>query len=59
MRERDRWSYRVREGGRLKEREREREREKGVKQMCQNCIPTMNMNMIYMVVLFCKNCQTL
>ena len=27
-----------------KERERDREREGGVKQMCQNCIPTMNMN---------------
>ena len=26
------------------EREREREREGGVTQMCQNCIPTMNMN---------------
>ena len=26
-----------------KEREIEREREGGVKQMCQNCIPTMNM----------------
>ena len=25
-------------------RERDREREGGVKQMCQNCIPTMNMN---------------
>ena len=45
MRERDRWrSQWVREGGRLKK-EREIEREKGgVKQMCQNCIPTMNMN---------------
>ena len=41
MRERDRWgSYWVREGVRLKK----REREGGVKQMCQNCIPTMNMN---------------
>ena len=30
----------MREGGRLKK----REREGGVKQMCQNCIPTMNMN---------------
>ena len=27
-----------------KERERDRKREGGVKQMCQNCIPTMNMN---------------
>ena len=27
-----------------KERERDREREGGVKQMCKNCIPTMNMN---------------
>ena len=27
-----------------KERERDREREGGVKQMCQDCIPTMNMN---------------
>ena len=27
-----------------KERERDREREGGVKHMCQNCIPTMNMN---------------
>ena len=26
------------------ERERDREREGGVKQICQNCIPTMNMN---------------
>ena len=41
MRESDRLgSYWVREGGRLKE----REREGGVKQMCQNCIPTMKMN---------------
>ena len=30
----------MREGGRLKKRERER----GVKQVCQDCIPTMNMN---------------
>ena len=30
----------VREGGRLKEREREGE----MKQMCQNCIPTLTMN---------------
>ena len=28
----------------VKERERDREREGGVKQMCKNCIPTMNMN---------------
>ena len=27
-----------------KERERDREREGGLKQMCQNCIPTINMN---------------
>ena len=27
-----------------KERERDRKREGGVKQMCKNCIPTMNMN---------------
>ena len=27
-----------------KEREIDREREGGVKEMCQNCIPTMNMN---------------
>ena len=39
MKERDRWgSYWVRDG------ERDREREGGVKQMYQNCIPTMNMN---------------
>ena len=29
---------------RKRETEREREREGGVKQKCQNCIPTMNMN---------------
>ena len=28
-------------------REREIEREGGVKQMCQNCIPTMNMNTLW------------
>ena len=46
MRERDRWgSYWVREGGRLKkERERDRKKEGGVKQMCQKCVPTMNMS---------------
>ena len=27
-----------------KNRKRDRKREGGVKQMCQNCIPTMNMN---------------
>ena len=27
-----------------RERERDREKEEGVKQMCPNCIPTMNMN---------------
>ena len=32
-------------GERRRENEiKEREREGGVKQMCQNCIPTMNMN---------------
>ena len=47
MRESDRLrSWWVREGGRLKKRERESdsESERGVKQMCQNRIPTMNMN---------------
>ena len=34
------------------ERERDREREGGVKQMCQNCIPTMNMNTLW---LCCRN----
>ena len=49
MRESDRLgSYWVREGGRLKKRERDREREGGVKQICQNCIPTMNMNSLCM-----------
>ena len=47
MRESDRLGSKwVREGGRLKERERDRAREGGVKQMCQNCIPTMNMNFL-------------
>ena len=31
------------------ERERDREIEGGVKQMCQNCIPTMNMNTLWVV----------
>ena len=52
MRESDRLvSQWVREGGRLKKRERERERDReregGVKQMCQNCIPKMNMNTLW------------
>ena len=45
MRERDRWgSEWVRERGRLKKREREIERREKVpeKQMCQNCMPTIN-----------------
>ena len=29
------------------ERERDRKREGGLKQMCQNCIPTMNMNTLW------------
>ena len=58
MRERNRWgSEWVRERGRLLKREREREREKDKesmrigkerkgleKQMCQNCMPMMNVN---------------
>ena len=51
MRGSDRWgSSWVGDRGRLKKnereikKEREIEREGGVKQMCQNCIPTMNMN---------------
>ena len=60
MRGRDRWgSEWVRERGRLLKRERERERERKKdeesmrigkerkipeKQMCQNCMPTMNVN---------------
>ena len=38
----------MREGGRLKKRKRDREREiereGGLKQMCQNCLPAMNVN---------------
>ena len=46
MRESDRLgSLWVREGGRLKK----RDREGGVKQMCQNCIPTMNMNTLCLI----------
>ena len=48
MRENDRlgslWNVGERRKETEKERERDREREGGVKQMCQNCIPTMNMN---------------
>ena len=37
-------SERRRETEKERERETDREREGGAKQMCQNCIPTMNMN---------------
>ena len=37
-----------------KERDIYREREGGVKQMCQNCIPTMNMNTLWDCVPFWK-----
>ena len=54
MRERDRWgSEWLRERGRLLQREREREME-GVREMCQNCMPTMSVNTmcyVYFVVL--------
>ena len=31
------------------EREKDREREGGVKQMCQNCIPTVDMNTLWYI----------
>ena len=40
-------------GERRRETEREREREGGVKQMYQNCIPTMNMNTLCIVYYTC------
>ena len=63
MRERDRLgSEWVRERGRLLKRERERERgreregsereREREKQMCQNCMPTMNVNTQCFMVLF-------
>ena len=54
MRESDRLgSYWLRKGDGLKEREIDREREGEVKQMCQNCIPTMNMNTLLNCVYTC------
>ena len=38
---------RRRETEKEREIERDREREGGVKQMCQNCIPTINMNTLW------------
>ena len=41
----------MREGGRLKKRERDREKGEVLeKQMCQNCMPTMNVNTLWIVV---------
>ena len=56
MREIDRWgSEWVRERGRLLKREKERER-KIEKQMCQNCMPTMNVHSVIINMVHNVNC---